>query len=163
MRKTVSTLALGLIAAVAVAAVATSCGSGSTAPTNKTYVATMLPANEVPTPKTTTGTGVATFVDMGNEIDWTMSLTGMTGVFASHIHLGNATTVGPVIFNLFIPNGTNTATLTGVVGSGTITNANNVNISLDSLRVLFNNGNAYVNVHTTANQAGEIRGQVALK
>jgi len=164
MRRTVSTLALGLVAAVAVAALATSCGSDSTGPTNKTFVATMLPSNELPTPKTTTGTGVTTFVDNGSEIAWTMSLTGMTGVFASHIHLGSATTVsGPVIFNLFIPNGTNTATLTGVVGSGTITNANNVNISLDSLRVLFNNGNAYVNVHTTANQAGEIRGQVALK
>jgi CHRD domain len=162
MRRTVSTLALALTAAVAVAAVATSCGSDSTAPTNKTYVATMLPANEIP-PKTTTGTGVTTFVDKGSEIDWTMELTGMTGVFASHIHLGNATTAGPVIFNLFVPNGTNTATLTGVVGSGTITNANNVNISLDSLRVLLNNGNAYVNVHTTANQAGEIRGQIALK
>ncbi|HXN76162.1 MAG TPA: CHRD domain-containing protein, partial [Gemmatimonadaceae bacterium] len=86
---------------------------------------TMLPGNETP-PKTTTGTGVTTFVDNGTEIDWTMSLTG-------------------------------------VVGSGSITNANNVNISLDSLRVLFNNGNAYVNVHTTANGAGEIRGQIALK
>ena len=161
MRRTVSTLALAFVAAVAVAASATSCGS-STAPTNKTYVAIMLPGNETP-PKTTTGTGVTTFVDNGTEIDWTMSLTGMTGVFASHIHLGAATVAGPVIFNLFIPNGTNTATLNGVVGSGSITNANNVNISLDSLRVLFNNGNAYVNVHTTANPTGEIRGQVALK
>ena len=162
MRRTVSKLALGLIAAVAVAAVATSCGSDSTAPTNKTFVATMLPSNEIP-PKTTTGTGVATFVDKGSEIDWTMELTNMTGVFASHIHLGDAATVGPVIFNLFIPNGTNTATLNGVVGSGTITNANNIAISLDSLRVLFNNGHAYVNVHTTANSGGEIRAQVALK
>ena len=163
MRRTVSTLALGLIAAVAVAAVATSCGSDSTAPTNKTFVATMLPSNEVPTAKTTTGTGVATFVDKGNEIDWTVELTGMTGVFASHIHLGDAATVGPVIFNLFIPQTPNPATLTGVVGSGTITNANNPAITLDSLRVLFNNGHAYVNVHTSANGAGEIRGQVALK
>ena len=163
MRRTVSTLALGLIAAVDVAAVATSCGSDTTAPTNKTFVANMLPSNELPTAKTTTGTGLATFVDKGTEIDWTMELTNMTGVFASHIHLGDATTIGPVIFNLFIPNGTNTATLTGVVGSGTITDANNVAISLDSLRVLLNNGHAYVNVHTTANQTGEIRGQVALK
>jgi hypothetical protein len=92
-----------------------------------------------------------------------MSLTGMTGVFASHIHLGAAGVAGPVIFNLFVPNGTNTATLNGVVGSGTITNANNVNISLDSLRVLFNNGNAYVNVHTTANPGGEIRAQITSK
>jgi len=43
---------------------------------------------------------------------------------------------------------------------GSITNANNANVSLDSLRTLFNNGNAYVNVHTTANPGGEIRDQV---
>ena len=160
MRRKVG-IALGVVGAVMVAAIAQSCGD-STAPVARQYVATMLPGNEIP-PKTTTGTGVTTFVDNGSQIDWTMSLTGMTGVFASHIHLGSATVSGPVIFNLFVPNGTNTYTLNGVVGSGTITNANNVAISLDSLRVLLNNGNAYVNVHTTANQGGEIRGQIALK
>ena len=161
MRRIVG-IALGIVGAVVVAGVAQSCGD-STAPGPKQYVSTMLPGNELPA-KTTTGTGITTFVDNGTQIDWTMSLTGMTGVFASHIHLGSATTAsGPVIFNLFMPNGTNTSTLNGVVGSGTITNANNVNISLDSLRVLFNNGNAYVNVHTTANGGGEIRAQVLPK
>jgi hypothetical protein len=158
MRRTVSTLALALVAAVAVAAIATSCGS-STAPTNKTYVANLSPANEVP-PKTTTGTGVATFVDLGTEIDWTLTLTNMTGVIASHIHGPAAVGVNTgVIINLFLPN-VATPTLNGVVGRGIITNANNANISLDSLRVLFNNGNAYVNVHTSANPGGEIRDQV---
>src|SRR6267143_3472728 len=104
MRRTVG-IALGVVGAVMVAAIAQSCGD-STAPVARQYVATMLPGNEIP-PKTTTGTGVTTFVDNGSQIDWTMSLTGMTGVFASHIHLGSATTAsGPVIFNLFIPNGT---------------------------------------------------------
>ncbi len=64
-----------------------------------------------------------------------------------------------VIFNLFLPQ-VATPTVNGVVGRGIITNANNANISLDSLRVLFNNGNAYVNVHTSANPGGEIRDQV---
>jgi CHRD domain len=158
MRRTVSTLALALVAAVVVAAIATSCGS-STAPTNKSYVANLSPANEVP-PKTTTGTGVATFVDLGTEIDWTLTLTNMTGVIASHIHGPAAVGVNTgVIINLFLPN-VATPTLNGVVGRGIITNANNANISLDSLRVLFNNGNAYVNVHTSANPGGEIRDQV---
>ena len=160
MRRTVG-IAAGIVGAVVIAAVAQGCGS-STAPMAKAYVSAMSPANESP-PKTTTGTGITTFVDNGSQIDWTMSLTGMTGVFASHIHLGAAGVPGPVIFNLFVPNGTNTSTLNGVVGSGTITNANNVNISLDSLRVLFNNGNAYVNVHTTANPGGEIRAQISPK
>ena len=64
-----------------------------------------------------------------------------------------------VIINLFLPN-VASGTLNGVVAHGTITNANNANVSLDSLRTLFNNGNAYVNVHTSANQGGEIRDQV---
>jgi hypothetical protein len=162
MRRTVSTVALGLIAVVGVAAVATSCGSNTTAPTNKTYVANLIALNEGST-NTSPGSGVAAFVDLGTEIDWTLTLTNMTAVTASHIHLGDATkvgtTAGPVIFNMFIPNGP-TATLNGEVSHGSFTNANNANISLDSLRVLFNNGNAYANVHTSAHPAGEIRDQV---
>ena len=95
-------------------------------------------------------------------INWTLSLTNMTAVTASHIHLGAAGTAPPsnIIFNLFLPN-VATQTVNGVVAQGTITNANNANVSLDSLRVLFNNGMAYVNVHTSANPAGEIRGQIS--
>lgn len=110
--------------------------------------------------KTTTGTGVATFTDLGTEIDATLVLTNMTGVIASHIHGPAAAGVNTgVIINLFLPNGA-TGTVNGQVWHGSITNANNANVSLDSLRVLFNNGNAYVNVHTSANPGGEIRDQV---
>lgn len=159
MRRKMVGIAAGIAGAAIIAFVVASCGD-STSPGNKTYVANLSPANEVP-PKTTTGTGVATFVDLGSEIDWTLALTNMTGVVASHIHLGAAGTApsGNIIFNLFLPNAP-TPTVNGVVAHGSITNANNANVSLDSLRVLFNNGNAYVNVHTTANPPGEIRDQV---
>lgn len=164
MRRIVSTLALGLISAVVVGAVATSCGSDSTAPpANKVYVAANMNAANEGGAFTSTGTGTATFVDLGTEIDWTLNLTNMTGVFLSHIHLGDATavgtTAGPVIFNLFIPNGA-TGTVNGEVMHGSITAASNPNISLDSLRVLFNNGHAYANVHTLAHTGGEIRAQI---
>jgi len=147
MRRNVSTLAIGLVATTIAAAIATSCGS-STEPKNKTYISTMIAANEG-AGHTSPGSGVATFVDLGSEIDWSLTLTNMTAVIASHIH-------GPA------PAGTNgaTGTVNGEVMHGSITNANNANISLDSLRVLFNNGMAYVNVHTTANPGGEIRDQV---
>jgi hypothetical protein len=66
-----------------------------------------------------------------------------------------------VIYNLFFPNQPPpTGTLNGFVQAGQLTNANNSAISLDSLRVLFNNGNAYANVHTSAFPAGEIRDQI---
>ena len=161
MRKTVS-IAVSLVAAGTIAFLAASCGSDTTAPANKTYVANLIAANEG-TGHTSPGSGVFTFVDLGNEIDWTLDLTNITAVIASHIHLGDATAVGanagPIIINLFTPNGP-TGTLNGRVAHGSITNANNANVSLDSLRVLFNNGNAYANVHTSANLGGEIRDQV---
>ncbi len=160
MRRNVSTLAIGLVATTIAAAVATSCGS-STEPKNKTYVANLSPANEVPQ-KTTTGTGIVTFTDLGSEIDWEMTLNNVPNVIASHIHAPAPAGVNASgIINLFIPNTPPaTGTLTGLVARGSITNANNTSVSLDSLRVLFNNGNAYVNVHTSANPGGEIRDQV---
>jgi hypothetical protein len=158
MRRTVG-IAAGIIGAAAITLVAASCGTDSTGPGPKTYVANLSPANEVPA-KTTTGTGVATFVDNGSVIDWTLTLTNMTGVVASHIHAPAAAgTNASVIINLFLPN-VATGTVNGIVAQGTITNANNANVSLDSLRTLFNNGNAYVNVHTSVNPGGEIRDQV---
>lgn len=163
MRRMVG-IAAGIIGAAAIAAVAESCGSDSTGPNPKTYVANLNAAAEG-AGHTSPGNGVFTFVDNGSVIHWTLTLTNITNVTASHIHLGPATAVGttsgPVIINLFLPNRPpETGTLNGIVAEGTITNANNSSVSLDSLRVLFNNGNAYANVHTTANQAGEIRDQV---
>jgi hypothetical protein len=160
MRRIVGVTA-GIIGAAAIVAAVASCGSDSTGPANKTYIANLSPANEVPA-KTTTGTGVVTFTDLGTEIDWVMTLNGVTNVIASHIHAPAAAGVNAnVIINLFLPNTPPaTGTLTGLVAHGSITNANNTGVSLDSLRVLFNNGNAYVNVHTSANPGGEIRDQV---
>ena len=160
MRRRTVGIAAGIVGAAAVAFVVASCGD-STAPKNKTYVANLSPANEVP-PKTTTGTGVVTFTDLGSEIDWTMTLNGVTNVIASHIHAPAAAGANAsVIINLYLPiRPPETGTLTGIVAKGSITNAANPAVSLDSLRTLFNNGNAYVNVHTTANPGGEIRDQV---
>jgi hypothetical protein len=157
MRRTVGTLA-GIASAATIAFVAASCGS-STAPGPRQYVANLTAANEFP-PKTTTGTGVVTFVDNGTTIDWTMTLTNMLNVTGSHIHLPApaGANAGVAIF-LFTPV-TPTGTLNGLVSKGSITNSSNVAVSLDSLRVLFNNGNAYVNVHTAANPGGEIRDQI---
>ena len=161
MRRAVR-VAAGIIGAIAIAIIGVSCDDDDiTGPVNDIYVANLSPANEVPV-KTTPGTGVTTFVDLGTSIEWTMTLTNMTGVIASHIHGPAAVGVNTgVIINLFLPN-VATGTVNGEVARGTITNANNANVSLDSLRTLFNNGNAYVNVHTSVNPGGEIRDQIHL-
>ena len=167
MRRTVR-IAAGVIGAALIATVAVSCEDDPTGPTNPVYVANLNAAAEGTTPPiTSAGSGVFTFVDLGTSIEWELTLTNITNVTQSHIHRGNAAAVapstGPVIINLFMPNrapGAETGTLNGIVARGTITNANNGAVSLDSLRVLFNNGNAYANVHTVANGGGEIRDQI---
>ena len=107
MRRTVSTLALGLVAAVVVGAVATSCGSDTTAPANKTYVANLNAAAEAGG-FTSTGSGVATFVDLGTEIDWTLNLTNMTAVTVSHIRA-----VVSLAVSTFLPSGLKATALIG--------------------------------------------------
>jgi hypothetical protein len=110
--------------------------------------------------RTSPGSGVVTFVDNVTSIDWTMTLTNITNVTVSHIHGPAPAGVNTgVMINLFFPI-TPTGTLNGIVARGSFTNAMNAAVSLDSLRVLFNNGNAYVNVHTAVNPGGEIRDQV---
>jgi hypothetical protein len=159
-------VAAGIIGAAVIVAIGVSCGSDSTGPTNKRYIANLNAAAEGGT-ITSAGSGVVTFEDKGDLITWSMTLTNMTNVTVSHIHLGAATnvgsTAGPVIINLFLPNrapGNEIGTVNGLVAEGTITNANSPTVKLDSLRVLFNNGNSYANVHTAANPGGEIRDQI---
>ena len=157
MRRTVRNAAT-LISAAVLVLFAVSCDDDDIAGLEDDYTATLLATNEIP-PTTTTGTGIATFEDEGDHIEWTLSVTGLTGIVDSHIHLGSSTQNGGIIINLFTPR-VATGTVNGLLGTGTITAASNANVSLDSLRVLFNNGNSYVNVHTSQFGAGAIRGQV---
>ena len=53
--------------------------------------------------------------------------------------------------------GKHTGTVNGVLVAGAATRSR---IPFDSLVVLMRNGNAYVNLHTTAFPGGEIRGQI---
>ncbi len=129
------------------------------------FTATLIAANEVMPPSTSTGTGLATFEDEGTHFEYTLSVTGLNNITAAHIHGPAAAGVNAgVIFNLFIPTGANSgpATVNGVLETGTITDADNPNFTVAQLRTMFNNGTAYVNVHTTQFTSGAIRGQVVV-
>ena len=150
----------GLIAAIVVAATAVACGSddnGTTLPKAPTFTATMNGANEVG-PKAVPGTGNATIVKNGATYTYTITYTGMTGPLnGAHIH-------GPAAVGanagVIVPFDVVGAGASGTL-TGTFTGTNNVNISPDSLDKLMTSGNAYVNLHTAANGAGEIRGQLS--
>jgi hypothetical protein len=155
-------LLAGVVAAIVIPAVMVSCDDDDiTGIGDPTWTASMNAANERPVgASTATGTGTVVFVDNGTSIDWTMTLNNVTGVIFSHIHApATVDQNAPVIINLFMPNGA-TGTLNGEVASGTITDANNANVSLAALRTMLDAGTAYANVHTSQFQPGAIRGQI---
>lgn len=88
-----------------------------------------------------------------------------TGSTASHIHVGGKGLSGPVVVNFPITTGVagDLGTLTFRVGAGAFVArpAQGINTIDDVIQAVLN-GNAYVNVHTTANPGGEIRGPLVV-
>ena len=119
-------------------------------------------ANERPTAVTTQGAGTAAFTVSGTTVSYVITFSRLSGVpSGAHIHgPGSATQTASVLVDF----PTTGQTLTNGVLTGTFNAASirNAAISLDSLRVLMRNGNAYVNVHTSLNPGGEIRGQLSV-
>jgi Cu/Zn superoxide dismutase len=153
-----------LVAAVTLLAAGACKSTTSVAtPTTSTFTTTLLPANEVPA-TTSSGTGTVTItVDALKNLTYTVTFTGLTsGLTASHIHApGLAGTNAGVVLGLAT---TSVAGMTsGTIGPTTVslTTALTGTIGADSLIKLMTNGNAYVNVHSTTNPGGEIRGWLA--
>ena len=115
-------------------------------------------ANERPTANTTTGSGAAVFTVNGSTVSYTVTFQGITSAPTGlHIHApSNAASTAAVIVDLLTtPQTATSGVLTGTFTASAIRNAA---VSMDSLFVLMRNGNAYVNIHTTLNPGGEIRG-----
>jgi CHRD domain len=151
----------------------TACGgSKSTAPSKITYTATLTGAGERPTPITTTATGTWTGVldPQTNTMTYTLTYTGLSAnSTGAHIHAqADANTSASVVLNFQSFTGATTPFTSGST-SGTATGTVNMagpaippsfTISGDSLRKAMDAGMAYVNVHSSAHQGGEIRGQI---
>ena len=126
------------------------------------YAATLTGAREVPA-VVTSASGTADFVLTGRTVTYLIATTGFsTPLTVGHVHLGAAGETGPVIvpFNITAQSGT---VVTGAIDVGAPITFGNITISGDSLRRLFENGKAYVNLHTAGFPGGEIRGQVVRK
>ena len=129
-----------------------------------TFNATLLGANEAPTPVNSTGNGIGTFTfdTVAQNIAFNIGYSGLSSTAQmAHIHFGAVGVAGPIILP-FSPNPTGTSgTLTG-----TLTTANLINQSTSGIVTftdIYNaavSGNLYANLHTTLFPAGEIRGQL---
>ena len=127
------------------------------------FTAALSGASSRPTPITTTATGTADFTYVADikTLFYRVDVAGIDSVTLAHIHAPADTgNVAGVALNLFLagPKGPGfTGTLAQGVGGDLGAPAG---MTLDSLLVVMRNGHAYVNVHTRAHPAGEIRGQI---
>lgn len=124
------------------------------------FEATLTGAAEVP-PVETEATGEAHFVLEDGELAFEVAAEDVDDVVAAHIHCGPRGANGPVGVTLFSGDPISPE---GVFAEGTISAPDEGNdcgwAALEDVVAGLRSGNAYVNVHTEANPAGEVRGQV---
>jgi hypothetical protein len=121
---------------------------------NESSEVSLTGAEEVP-PITTAATGNATAELDGDTLEVTGSFSGLGSDLApvagsaAHVHNAPKGQSGPIVFNLEVM--ANPDNRSGTFrGSKALT---------DDEKALFRNGNLYVNIHTSANPTGELRGQ----
>lgn len=133
-----------------------------------TLTASLNGANETPAAINTGAFGSATvIVDMTNRtVTYTVDVFNLpSGVSASHIHAGAAGTSGPVVVNFAPPvPASNDFRFAGTVKDTEFILRPDQGIrSPDDMFQAILGGNSYVNVHSSVNGGGEIRGQLTLK
>jgi hypothetical protein len=113
-----------------------------------TFQASLSGFNEVPAKNTqASGYVVLALSSDQTQLVYRVLVKNISGIVAAHIHIGAAGVNGPVVLPLTIGSGGSTSI------SGTLT------VSSTQVADLMA-GNYYVNVHTTANPGGEMRGQI---
>jgi Cu/Zn superoxide dismutase len=121
------------------------------------YTVEMKASNATPPVDGNAG-GRATLTYEGHMVHYLINVSDLSGpATMAHIHVGKLGMAGPPVYTFEISK----------VGSGKLaegdidlSKAASKTVSGDSLKVLLNNGAAYINVHTAAHPGGEIRGQI---
>jgi hypothetical protein len=133
-----------------------------------TLTASLNGANETPTALNTGAFGSATVtVDLtARTVTYVVDVFNLpSGVSASHIHAGAAGTSGPVVVNFAPPvPASNDFRFSGTVKDTEFVLRPDQGIrSADDMFQAILGGNSYVNVHSSVNGGGEIRGQLVVK
>jgi hypothetical protein len=126
------------------------------------FTASLAGYNEVPpTNSNAAGECIVRIAKDESSIYYKLIAANIDDVTASHFHMAPEGVNGGVVAFLF--SGPQPGPQNGILAEGTITAADVINAlegDLDALIDAIREGNIYVNVHTTANPGGEIRGQV---
>lgn len=136
----------------------------------RTFSAGRMTGDKQPSSIETNAEGAAIFVRDGQGMQFVLLTSEIDAVTQAHIHRGGVDENGPVVVWLYpdpqarepqlIP-----GRVDGILSAGRFFTGDLIGplegSSLDELETTIQNGNAYVNVHTEANPAGEIRGQLS--
>jgi len=140
--------------------------SGSGMSGGQSFSAKMDAQSEVPQPNVGSAmpSCTATFQSDGQSLTYKVDAQGLSSPFtAAHIHVGPPGVAGPVVAPLkMTDNGNGSASGSGTVDASSIKgkNPDGSPMSMKDVVTLLGSGNAYVNVHTQNNKAGECRGQI---
>jgi hypothetical protein len=128
------------------------------------FTAALSGGNEVPGVVTgAVGTGTVSLNLATQVVTYRIDVYNMpVGTTASHFHVGAPGVSGPVVVNFTVATGiSNDFAISGTASASDLTAraAQGINSWEDFIQALLL-GNIYMNVHSTANGGGEIRGQV---
>lgn len=140
-------LLLSVAAASAAVAAAVALARPSMAPMK--FSATLSTAQEVPKEHGAPANAGGTFTAIlnGKTLKWKLTFQNLSGVStAAHIHMGRKGKSGPVLIAL--------------CGAGCKSPVSGATIVSPAVAKTLSSGGTYVNVHTTKNPGGEIRGQL---
>ena len=133
-------------------------------PATRQFIARLSAANEVPA-RGTAANGVIGFNVIGNRVDYSIEVHGISSITGAHLHTGAAGVNGPIRIALFPGPGSNFTTNPlspgdGLLYEGSFEASDVVGISFQDLLAGMRAGTVYANVHTTQFPGGEMRGQV---
>lgn len=152
-----------LFAGAAIVALATAPVSAQTF----TFTATLNGANETPALNTGAFGNATVTVDLtARTVSWVVDVFNLpSGVTAGHIHVGGPGTPGPTVVNFVVPTpASNDFRISGTAKDTEFTLRPEQGIrSADDMFQAILGGNSYVNVHSTVNGGGEVRGALVLK
>ncbi len=144
MKKLVALISTGAVCALALAALSGAAPRAAAVHWGATLTSKETPAQVV---KDTKAKGNFSATLKGNKLKWTLTFSKLTGpATAAHIHSGAVGVAGGVVVPLCSP------CKTGQTGTATVSS---------SVVAMAGKNGLYVNVHTTKNPNGEIRGQIS--
>ena len=131
------------------------------------FSASLSGAGVRPNPVNTTASATADFTlrepDIGQSqetITYAIRVSNLTSASAVHIHLGGAAVSNGQLLATLYTNPTDSAITATQLAAGALVGSTVPAISFDSLVTLMESGAAYLDIHTTLNPNGLLRGQI---